>query len=78
MFISFLRAVGILHMGVCTERMSEIVWCYLLDLQYQNNGSRSVFIDSKSALDEVLRRKEKNNFAKFNNENKETTKTICV
>jgi hypothetical protein len=80
-FISFVRAVGNLHLGVCMERMSESVWCYLLSLRCESNAfieSTSVFICNKPALDEILRRKAKHNFAKCNKENRETTKKISV
>jgi len=53
-FISFLRAVDGLHNGVCSERMLESVWCYLLISRWGKKESISVFVCNKPTLDEVL------------------------
>jgi hypothetical protein len=42
----------------------------------EKKESISVFICNKSTSDEVLRRKAKNNFAKYKKKNRETTKKI--
>ena len=52
--MSFLRAVDGLHNGVCSERMLESVWCYLLISRCEKKESISVFICNKPTLDEVL------------------------
>jgi hypothetical protein len=58
--------------------MSESICCYLLGLLCENIENTSVFICNKPALDEYYEERPKQNFAKCNMENRETTKKISV